>query len=685
MIKRYLMHRSRQVRELRILLCICSAIVCVATALSAQPAENLAYNGDFELASEKSPPPGWTMWGARKYKIPANYIRDTADPHKGEACFRMYHPAHTGGYIVTEPKHAIRPEQGMQYTVSFWARSDRAGRSMFGFTAYHTVNPFVDAPSPGSFQIGVDTEWKRFSFEIAEGWDFFAQKSRYLLLTFRPASDRAEERTLWVDDIVVSEQPSTHERITDIDSLEYAPLNHRVKPGEKLNLAIDAGARPGRSVRQACGVSFQRVAGWAGYPYNRKGEYVLPREAEQAIRDLHLPMMRFYGVGDEPFPVDEAIDKIAELCSRFRVPQEWVVSELETHSADTALAPDVWARAVQHSVDSGYEFCRWEISNEPYSSMWGKHGKAFASPDHYIDHVIAVSKAIRAVQPEAKIGIGIHSGSVQWGNYVLKKTAGSYDSVACHNYWGGRIHQLDFETLVITENAKKLEHMLQMNALIKSYNPDGRSYQLDTEWGCHSSGTSGERADYVKRNGNIWGTMHRAVRMIYYVREDILRGASAWEMFSRTKAPGFGMFYSDALDKRSLFYWLYYLFNRHVGEHVVGIRGTAPYHTPPAHDRAFAAPLTPAVATLSSDSRQLHLIIANGSWEKSIPGSVTIDGFSAGVVSAAALSHSDADAHPMVERKADVVKGLHVEQHGQNLNFVLPPHSVVFITVNRSE
>jgi hypothetical protein len=31
---------------------------------AAAQAENLVFNGDFEAASARNPPPGWTMWGA---------------------------------------------------------------------------------------------------------------------------------------------------------------------------------------------------------------------------------------------------------------------------------------------------------------------------------------------------------------------------------------------------------------------------------------------------------------------------------------------------------------------------------------------------------------------------------------------------------------------------------------------
>ena len=103
------------------------ALTVSLSAYLAGAAENLIHNGNFETASSAQPPPGWAMWGARRYKVPANYTRDTTNPHGGAACFRIHHPANTAGYVVTDPKHAVRTRQGMAYTVRVWARTDVPG------------------------------------------------------------------------------------------------------------------------------------------------------------------------------------------------------------------------------------------------------------------------------------------------------------------------------------------------------------------------------------------------------------------------------------------------------------------------------------------------------------------------------------------------------------------------------
>jgi len=656
-------------------------------ATASAEVENLLYNGDFELPCTEGPPPGWSMWGASQFKIPANFTRDTSGPHGGKACFRIHHPAGSEGYIVSSPEHAIRPRRDMMYAVTFRARTDRPGQSVFGFTAYESIKPFLDAPSPGFHAIDVGKEWKQYAFDIHEGWDIFADQSKYLLLTFKATKDQKEAKTLWIDDVVVTERKSAREgRLVDERTLKYAPLEHRLRSGQNLEFTVDAGKRLGAATKDAGGVSFHRVAGWTGQPYDKQGQYALKDEMEQAIREMHLPMTRFYAVGDEPFGLEAAIDKVAEVCRRVKVPQDHVVLEFETQGATRKLPPETWAKGVQYSLGKGYKFRHWEVTNEPFVVQAGA-APAFATSDDYVRHFKAVSEAVHKVHPAGQVGIAVNPGSPTWCNYALKQAAGSYDFVVGHYYAVSDAHRRKFEAAVLTENFKVIDRILRVGALIRQYNPGREVYQYDTEWGMHSGGPKGERADYVDRNANIFGTIHRAVRLIHYAREDILRGASSWQMFSRLNGQGFGVLSQDAPEKRFLIYWLYYYFNRHVGEQALDMDGTAPYYVPAQGDdpltkpNEFAGPLTPALVTLSKDGGSLYLVIANGSWERSIPCRMKVRNFNVTRAAGTVLSHPDPDGKPLLERKEDAVADLPIRTGDQQVQFTIPPHSVVFVTV----
>jgi len=217
---------------------------------------------------------------------------------------------------------------------------------------------------------------------------------------------------------------------------------------------------------------------------------------------------------------------------------------------------------------------------------------------------------------------------------------------------------------------------------------------VDTEWGLHSTaGPAGHaRADDVARNGNIFGTAHRAVRMIYYAREGTVAGASSWEMFTRAKSPGFGILSPDVPDQRFMIYWLYYHFNRHLGATVLDPDGTAPYHAPagraaagPALADKPAGPLTPLLVTLDGADgagRKLYLVAVNGSWDKAVPCRMAVRNFPAARARGIALSQGDADASPLVAREQDVVSPVEVTlDAGGAATLTLPPHSIVFVTI----
>lgn len=208
----------------------------------------------FETLSPQSPPANWAMWGAQQDKVPANYTRDTAERHEGQACFRIHHPARTRGYVVSAPDRAIQPQRGMIYTVSFWARAEKAGQALFQWTAYRSIQPFVDAASPGSLPCEVGRAWRSYTCSIREGLDFFAEESRFLLLTFHATSEAAEEQTLWIDDVRVGEQADPAPvALLNAATIPHAALEHRLRPGDRLEFTVNAKDRVRRATMDAGG------------------------------------------------------------------------------------------------------------------------------------------------------------------------------------------------------------------------------------------------------------------------------------------------------------------------------------------------------------------------------------------------------------------------------------------------
>ncbi|MCC7491230.1 MAG: hypothetical protein IT204_02735 [Fimbriimonadaceae bacterium] len=655
-------------------------------------ADNLVPNGGFEEpVAPGGIPPGWAMWGAQEYKIPANFSRDTTQPHRGEACFRVHQPAGGRGYCIIDPAQAIQPLAGQTYTLSLWARSDQPGPLNIGWCAYASLNPYRDAPWPRTWNLALTTAWQRFELPLREGTEFFADVCRHLSVLVRPEPGATVARTCWLDDLSVVATPNPDPfRLINPATLTHTPLTEPLRPGATTVLEVQAGQVVRAVRREVGGVSFHRVSGWTGHPYNRAGEFTLNPAQVSAVAELQLPMTRFYAVGDETYPVEAALDRIDQLCRQLNLPRANVVIELEDQGANRKVEPARWADAVRHSQQRGYGFRWWEVANEPYSSTWGtNHGAAYPSGDAYAAQVVAVSQAVKAVDPQARVGIAI-SEQTAWGSNVLARAAGHYDFVVAHYYAGfGEAARRKFEAVAVGFNQFIFDRIRRTDALIRAYNPQRPVVQFDTEWGLHMSGPAGSVADGVLRNGNSWGLLHRAVRLIHYAREDLLAGASAWQLLNVSRSPGFGVIAIDRPEPRMLQYFLHQLVNQHLGDEVVALSGTAPFFVPAAGDDPqlpagqFGGPLTPAVAMLGADGRHLTLIIANASLDRELPIAVNLHDFVPGATQATLLRQADPEASPLLTAPSEVLHPLPVQRTGTALRLSLPSHSVAFVRVER--
>jgi len=666
---------------------VCLFLFLLACGNLRAAGNRLVLDEGFEAGGNEAPPEGWAIWGNEKYKVPANYERDLKNPHTGNASLRIRHPANTGGYLAMAPNRLIDPQPGVIYTVTFWAKTDRPGRIRAGLFGYKSLSPFTEAQSPPAEYFTVTREWQSCRLSARAGLDFFPDECKKLQLFIDAAADRGEERTLWVDDIQIAEEADPHPaNLVNDATLKLPPLEHWLMPGKTLSITVDPEKTIGPATAEAGGVSFHRVAGYSGVPYDAEGKFTLAPAMEEAVREMRLPMTRFYALADEKFRVEEALDRVVDICRRVNVPQDRCVLEFERQSAGAVIAPEVWARGIRYSLEKGYGFHHWEICNEPYSSLWGE-GAAFPTPEIFIEHFKKVSHAVREADPKAQIGLDIHPTDLRWGNYLLSALAGEYDFVAPHYYCHAPVRKLPFEEIVLTENFRLLNRARQIDALIHAYNPDRPVDQYDTEWGLLSDGPNGNSSEKEIRNANIVGTLHRAVRLIYYARGGFLRGASGWSIFSEPDEPGCAFLSPQVPEQRFLLYWLQYEFNRRVGKTALKTEGTAPWHdAADKDDRAeLSGPLTPVLATLSADRREIYLIVANGSWTRAAPSHVALDHFSAVSAEGVILSQKTLDANPLLKKKEDAVANFPVAVHEGALDFTLPPHSVLFITVSSAK
>lgn len=658
---------------------------------------SLVQGGDFEtpFTTVADIADRWTAWGIDTQQVIPGMTRDETDPHGGRACLRVFRPADPRewrGVVVNSPfKNALQAEPHTCYTLSFFARTDRPGPIRVAVASYREVRPIEQGPQIATHDFEVGNDWTECRVSFTSDGDFYADEARHIYVAFFPAvgaAALANDKTLWLDDIAINATSLGDDvpRLVNPAMLEGPRLPLRLEPGPGLDIQIDTMKKLRPTNRLANGVAIAGLARWNG-PFTTTGEYALPKTLETAVRDLRIPFSRFYGLtDDEPFgSIEAAVDKAAEVLDRLGIPHETTALELEGVLANTRLSPADWRRAVIHARDKGLRFRHWEIGNEVYVSIWNAGGKAFASPTDYADHVIAVSRAIKDVQPDARVGISIKPDHIAWGNRLLAETAGHYDFVCPHFYDFSKAHTTAFEDVVITSNHARLDEAQQLNALLQAYNPHRPVSIYDTEWGLHSEAANGGKAWAEPRNANMLGTLYRAVRLLYYAREDVVEGAAGWNLFSTSHNPGFLLIASDKPEQRSMLFWLYHHFSRHLGNDVVSITGQAPYHPDPRAAAAPGFPLTPVMATLSADSSQLFVMIVNGSRERNVPARLRLAGFAPRSCAAVLLRHDDLNAHPLLKHDAEFVSDLPVTLAGETLAFDLPSHSIAFLTLRRAD
>jgi hypothetical protein len=471
---------------------------------------------------------------------------------------------------------------------------------------------------------------------------------------------------------------------------EFADTGHAVPhafllhPGSDLHVLVDPSQRLHPVNRLVGGVSFHRLAGWGGYPFDQSGKYTLTSALEEKIRALQLPLTRFYAVGEEQFTDADgdtgeipslrgAIDRAAVISARLGIPEERIVLELEDQGERSVLSDSTWAAAVRYSLARGYGFRIWEIGNEP-----SVEGSVFKTPGEYVHHFNRVSTAIKNVQPGARTILSVHQDDVWFGKDLIAGAAGHYDLVAPH--WYGYTDE-DFEETVLGGNAETVRRIARLDEYLRRQNPGRSVGQFDTEWGLLVEGTEDRVPEHNVRNGNILGTAYRAVRLISYLNDNLMAAASGWEMFVKAPAYGCCIMAVGPPVQECMLYWFYYYFNRMLGDWTVAGSGVAPQYTILGEGSlaGTSVPETPTLVTVSDDGTQLFLCIVNASWTKDRTAVFSLRDAYAVEAQGVALSDDHLDGIPVVKEEKDFVRPLTVECSATTIRFDLPRHAVVFV------
>lgn len=505
----------------------------------------------------------------------------------------------------------------------------------------------------------------------------------------------------------------------------------------------DRGCRPGEN-----GYNTENCRCFTGLPIDYEGNYTLVNypsgNFEEPIKNLNLQATRvhdfnyydrFIHAGKDKdafyarFDAKTGLDKWHYLAQRLNIPEENIVIGLHIYTdmdGNIYPLPNFWQDFVRYSVSKGYKFKRWEIGNEIVNPISERESgfilngffnryNLSQSVSKYKDYFIKVSEAIKKVQPDAQFAISINGDATlknrndddaqyAWNKVILEELAGYYDFIVGHYYLGGQyeVDDNNFERHVLTFNYA----MMQLELDILKYarglkgNKNRFIYHYDTEWGSHALRKRWGESDVYSevRNGNLFGSIARAIRLIYYLRENIVEGASTWAMIERDpdKTPAFGLLTHNTPNKRSMTYWLYYYFNQFLGEWILDIQGTAPYKTEYSFEHwpwytidIVKGPYTPVLASKSQDEKTVYLIIANGNETTNYNFQTNFVGFQGtkirGIIFNDFRTTNWKDNNPFSFNQSDFIREYSptLSPDGKILKGQIPAHSVLFLKVDR--
>ncbi|MCP5548889.1 MAG: hypothetical protein H7A50_16120 [Akkermansiaceae bacterium] len=239
---------------------------------------------------------------------------------------------------------------------------------------------------------------------------------------------------------------------------------------------------------------------------------------------------------------------------------------LVTVNAGTGT-PEMAAEWARWAKTEGYKVAGWEIGNE-LDGEWelghfGTDGKP-VDADEYARRFVAFSKAIKAIDPQAKVGgPACSNDQLPFVETLIREAGDSLDFVTFHTYpvLGGRrteaerFAQADDVAIAV----KKIRGWLER---YQSQRADQVKIGI-TEW--HKQVM--ETRPTVDLSSGLWACL-----FIGAMAESGVDFANLWDMFSTTDAGGHGLFCPETKKPRAMFHALT-LWSGHMHERIVPVTG----------------------------------------------------------------------------------------------------------------
>lgn len=493
-------------------------------------------------------------------------------------------------------------------------------------------------------------------------------------------------------------------------------LNHKLTlGGTSTQIAINPDLVQYRACKKNAGVSLFTLNNYPNGVFNSTGWH-LSTDETQKMKDLKIPCSRAYNMyfDRQDRNINLVIDQAADYCARIGMDQSDFVICLEQAQFTTTaglVTVETYTAVCQYILTKGYKFRLIEIANEP-QYCWSQ----INVEADYAAYVRPRYDAIKAVSSEFKVIVAINRKSF-WTNTMLGLLQGKADYIAPH--WYGAQQNMDSytkEQILLADNWKYLTFMAFENVNVPQIlgHP---ILQWDTEWRLLGGATvkgikfysnfvdvNQPGSEYNPKNGNMFGTLYDAIRLIYNIRDHYSFAASRW-LFDGVlpgsilpKGEAKYSYYPGATGflegKTSYEYWLYYYMNRDVQDLVVNFTGSAPSYTgvsTPNTDTgeagiSYTGPATPVLVTRSVDANTLHIVVANGTGN-AIDFKAALTNFNPTTIECTRLHDAgDVELFEQASYQDDTSRFLShptATYNGNDVSIALPGYSVTFIKLTR--
>lgn len=303
----------------------------------------------------------------------------------------------------------------------------------------------------------------------------------------------------------------------------------------------------------------------------------------------------------------------------------------------------------------------WEIGNELYLDLsLLDPNVSLVTPDQYAQKFLDYAAAMKAVDPTIKVGADIDFDYAlttfkkypDWLNVVMTKIASKVDFVSVHNGFAPVLSQdagWDVRTVYSSMLAAPQlikPTLVDLAAQVDQLDPQTPPIFIDVaEWGpLFSTNAITQRFnDHVKTMGSA---LLAASTLKTYIEDPRTVIANEFQLVDEFTQGWIGPSNGQVIPKAS--YYVMQLFTQHFGPELLATDQTSPTYEARSMGRVDAVgnvPYLEGVSSISSDGRNVYVIVINQHFDRSITTQINLDGFSATSGTAYVVSSTGIDAN----------------------------------------